>query len=91
MTTSLPPGIEFLTFDVYCLNPKLTRIWWLKRGLSLKRNLFQIYPALQRVKFTLRGNLVGFEWERSDSTSKFVRGFNSLAYLCGIRREDPYD
>lgn len=90
VTTSLPTGIETLTVDAFYLTPKLSRVWWLKRGLLLKRNLFQIYPALQRVKFTLHGDLVGFEWNRSDSTSKIVRRFNSIAYLCGIRHEDPY-
>jgi hypothetical protein len=87
--TSLPPDIETLTIDSCYLNPKLSRVWWIKRGLSLRSTLFQIYPALQQVKFTLRGDLVGFEWNRKDSTSHFVRGFNSVAYLCGVRHKDP--
>jgi len=89
VTSSLPPEIETVTLDIWHLSSSMTRVGWIKRGLPLKRNLFNSYPTLKRVKCTLFQTYVGFDWKRSDAIShwKIVRMAKSVAYVCGLRSQ----
>jgi hypothetical protein len=89
VTSSLPPSIETVSLDIWHLGSSITRAGWIKRGLPLRRNLFNNYPSLRRTTCTLFHTYVAFDWRRSDSISnwKIVRMLKSVAYVCGLRSE----
>ena len=97
----LPPALSYIHIDVSYLSPDLSRLWWIKQGLVLKRNLFNNNACLLRAKFTLCEDILGFDWVRRDNggdgngnggkaSGMLRRRMNSVAYVCGLRSKDPY-
>ena len=83
-----PASIETVNLDLWYLDPKMSRIKWIKRAFALKSGLFDNYPALRRATCTMWEKYLAFDWKRSGkfTRSKIGRGVKTVAYVTGILR-----